>query len=222
MMHFTAADMNAFLNDDMLHTIDSKPECTHCGMHIDPLVPCLCCKKTATGRVLRDTTSDIGRVDYTGLDDFGDDAEKDTIVKPIAIGQKNMPQSKQSVLEEFHQLLLQDGYHVGKSGDGTAVKYCRYMKMLFDSGVFSCREDFFGPSARSLAHATYVDIAKTKAHEGNSRTTWKKLYKNYANGFDKFVLLAKFESSDSSGSSAHESIDEYDNVSVDDILAMLA
>ena len=98
------------------------------------------------------------------------------------------------VLAEFEDLLKRDGYSVGVNADGTARKYARYMKMLFDHGVFRCRADFFEHDSREKAHAFYRSIAQETASKNGGKTSAGKLFLNFRNGFDKFVMLAHFES----------------------------
>ena len=277
-------DSNGDLVDALMHIIESMQQCTHCGLHVDPSLhggSCPCCNKSMTGRVLRDTTVDSSRIDYSGLD--GDDCvnSKESIYEPAltsrgptyrsctshgpAVGQlpplyrmyqpddpeqpvanepcrrparhavmeetdtrqhelgesladqdryiHNVSAEARNVLREFRQLLIRDGYRVGR-GDGTATKYCRYMQMLFENDIFTSRDDFFKPAARSRAHAFYMQCAQKKAQETDCRTSVKKLYKNFANGFDKFVLLANFET-------AEVCTQVSDNVTLDDIIDLL-
>ena len=78
-------DSNGDLVDALMHIIESMQQCTHCGLHVDPSLhggSCPCCNKSMTGRVLRDTTVDSSRIDYSGLD--GDDCvnSKESIYEP--------------------------------------------------------------------------------------------------------------------------------------------
>lgn len=104
----------------------------------------------------------------------------------------DLTSSAKAVIDEFKQLMLHDGYLLGSGRDGTASKYCRYMEMLFECDDFKCRDDFFKPLARSKAHEFYMDCAKKKEQEGSGKTPASKLYKNWRNGFDKYVFLASF------------------------------
>ena len=94
-----------------------------------------------------------------------------------------------AVIREFEDALVADGFVVGALRDGTAMKYCGYMHMLFEHGVFSSRADFFDIGARAHAHQFYRSFAEQKVAENGGKTSAKKLYRNFSNGFDKFVLL---------------------------------
>lgn len=98
-----------------------------------------------------------------------------------------------SVLLEFEDLLLEDGYNMGKQ-DGAASKYPRYMKMLFTNDVFKCRDDFFDPNARVKAHRFYS--SRAIADSKTTKTSAEKLYRNYRNGFDKYVIMATYKNAD--------------------------
>ena len=103
-------------------------------------------------------------------------------------------ESAEATMEEFRGLLLADGYFdsPGAKGSGTIRKYVSYMKILFDTGTFHSRDDFFKPGARNKAHAALFAEAVRKASQGGTKAS--KLYCNYRNGFDKYVLLASFQS----------------------------
>ena len=83
----------------------------------------------------------------------------------------NVSAEARTVLREFRQLLIRDGYRVGR-GDGTATKYCRYMQMLFENDIFTSRDDFFKSAARSRAHAFYMQCAQ-KSAKTDCRTSVK-------------------------------------------------
>lgn len=97
-------------------------------------------------------------------------------------------------MEEFRELLLADGYFdsPGAKGSGTIRKYVSYMKILFDTDTFHSRDDFFKPGARNKAHAALFAEAVRKSSQGGTKAS--KLYCNFKNGFDKYVLLASFQS----------------------------
>jgi len=103
-------------------------------------------------------------------------------------------ESAEAIMQEFRELLTADGYceSPGAKNGGTIKKYVTYMKILFDSGTFHCRADFFKPGARNKAHASLFAEAVRKSASGKTKVS--KLYSNYKNGFDKYVLLASFQS----------------------------
>lgn len=200
--------------DDLIAMIDEAQGCTFCGMHSFSQSegdPCNCCGKILLGRQLRPSTCDPSRTSYCDPNDDG-------VVSPLkplanvgddrnpsfAIRKPTFKRSKakmktalkttcgkqaDDVLAEFEALLVRDGFNVGGGSDGTARKYARYMKMLFDHGVFKCRSDFFLPDSREKAHKFYREFAFTKASENGGKTSASKLFGNFKNGFDKFVML---------------------------------
>lgn len=164
----------------------------------------MCCTKTLNDRVLRESTTDPTRIDYGEI--YGEIIElfpeladlEPAIVDAMEMQKKSRVKTRErepideaakDVLREFERALMDDGFKVGANRDGTAYKYSRYMKMLFDHKIFSRRADFFRPGARAHAHKFYRSAAEKKAGESNTKTSAIKLYRNYANGFDKFVLL---------------------------------
>jgi hypothetical protein len=220
--------------------LDCSTACVHCGMLYDPdafSIACPCCNKALTSRVLRESTVDGARVDYAATEGINDDPfdtqadrspeqatprltarrarARQTLVTTSGAGE-----AANAVLREFEMLLVADGYKVGPNRDGTAMKYCRYMKMLFDHDIFTCREDFFRPGARNRAHEFYRSFAKSKADEAGGATKYKKLYKNFANGYDKFVLLGTFlasaETTEHHGCGATHNLPE--DLPIDDLL----
>lgn len=219
---------------DIFDFLDCSTTCAHCGMHYDPSVfsfACPCCKKALNPRVLRDSTIDGSRIDYAtaeGVDIDADDTKSDPVSKQSAPRARSKPvltttsgagEDANVVLCEFESLLVADGYKVGSNRDGTAIKYCRYMKMLFDHDIFVCRDDFFRPGARNRAHSFYMSMAKSKANEAGGRVSRKKLYKNFANGYDKFVLLGTFHATEDLGCESEGDI--LAELSVDELLESL-
>jgi hypothetical protein len=185
--------------------------------------PCLYCGKSLLGRKLRLSTCDTSRSFYSEPNDDGvmydttSQRNTDGVVVPTpfiprfsvrkpafkckkarakATAYLTTEFGKQAddVLAEFEELLKRDGFRVGGGTDGTARKYARYMKMLFDHGVFTCRDDFFKSDSREKAHAFYRSVALEKTSENGGKTSASKLFGNFKNGFDKFIMLAHFES----------------------------
>jgi len=183
---------------------------------------CLCCGKSLLDRQLRSSTCDKYRISYSELNDVGtiadvtfplnidEDRFPAPFISKFAVRRSATKRKKaeaiemsylttmcgkeaDDVLAEFEELLKRDGFGVGCGADGTARKYARYMKVLFDNGVFVRRSDFFKPDSREKAHAFYRGIALEKATENGGTTSAKKLFNNFKHGFDKFVMLAHFE-----------------------------
>lgn len=99
------------------------------------------------------------------------------------------PESPESVVAEFKMLMAVRGKEVNYTKDDTASKYVRYMQILFDSGKFECRADFFMPDARETAYTVYVNEARKLAAKG-AKTPEFKLIGNMKWGFEKFIALA--------------------------------
>ena len=100
-------------------------------------------------------------------------------------------ESRDEVLEEFRNLLLKAGKTEGKASDGAASRYPRFMKLLFDSGQFKCRSDFFADGAEERATAVYEKIAVAKFKQSSSDIPVRKYLTNFMHGFTDFVNLAK-------------------------------
>lgn len=176
--------------DEIFDALASLQECPNCGCIYDSDVDgdrCACCKKTYDRMLLRETTMDTARIDYDEIEEMFSDLESGEKSRK----RKHAPTSitTKAVMAEFEDALIADGYTIGANRDGTALKYSRYARMLFDHAIFSTRADFFLPGARVLAHQFYRSEAEKKAFENGGKTSAKKLYRNFANGFDKFVLL---------------------------------
>ena len=221
--------------DDILNQLASMSDCRTCGMLYDGDVDgdyCSCCKKDHNERVLREVTLDTARVDYS--ETFETERENSSFVGVTSRGKSGKKSVKfvkkakrapatvaaEAVMNEFEAALLADGFVVGENRDGTAVKYCRYMCMLFDNGIFSTRADFFKAGARARAHDFYRSKAEQKALENDGKTTAKKLYRNFANGFDKYVLLCSDMNIDSEIPVVEKPVEEdvADTAWVDDLL----
>lgn len=216
--------MNSNSVDELIAKIEEAQCCNFCGMHWfsqSEGEPCLCCGKSLLGRKLRLSTCDPSRMFYS--EPNGDDVLYDTtsrlnidgvltptpFIPRFAVRKPTFKRKKakaavylttkcgkqaDDVLAEFEELLKRDGFKVGGGSDGTVRKYARYMKMLLDHDVFTCRADFFKPDSREKAHAFYRRMALEKASENGGTTSAGKLFGNFKNGFDKFVMLAHFES----------------------------
>lgn len=204
--------------EEMIQAIENAECCTFCGMHSFSSAvgePCLCCGKSLLGRQLRSTTCDPSRLSYTEpnddcvMSDATSRLNQDGVSNPLPIRKpvfkrsNTKPKSSittacgkpgDEVLSEFEELLKRDGFQVGGNADGTARKYARYMKMLFDHDIFRSRVDFFQADSREKAHAFYRRFALATASEKGGKTSASKLFSNFKNGFDKFVMLAHFES----------------------------
>jgi hypothetical protein len=199
--------------DEFMSQLSRCTSCEHCGYEsvLGLYVNCVCCGKYVTGREFRESTLDSLRVDYgaavnltddnTATDPYyddvasvliaslesGDDGFGNTVVAEVHVPSQG--DSPDDVMAEFSLLLKADGFVDGSNGDGTAKKYVRYMKMLFEHDVFKSRGNFFLPGARAKAHVAYRVIAQDKARAGG-KTSARTLYKNYKNGFDRYVFLA--------------------------------
>lgn len=95
-----------------------------------------------------------------------------------------------SVCEEFRQRLLAFGYKDGERNDGVTFKYPAYLRMLFQSGIFSTRSDLFAVRARQRAHFAYKAMAHEKYKQSSGKTRESKFFNNFCHGFDDFVRLA--------------------------------
>tara|TARA_B110001450_G_scaffold221094_1_gene216927 strand:+ start:38 stop:745 length:708 start_codon:yes stop_codon:yes gene_type:complete len=220
--------------EDILNTWESLPDCAGCGMIYDPGVDgkeCFCCKKAHNGRVLRETTLDTARFDYSALDELSRLLEDENLPvlkpKPRKSGKSGQKGTRapttvaaETVMNEFEDALIADGFLVGANRDGTAVKYRRYMSMLFDHGIFTTRADFFKAGARTRAHEFYKSQGEKKATENGGKTNAKKLYRNFANGFDKFILLCANANIDSEIPFVEKPVEEdsVDTEWIDDLL----
>ena len=226
--------------EDILNSLASMPDCPHCGILYDPDVDgagCLCCKKPYDGRVLREATMDTARIDYNEIDgSFFDTAQENSPFVEVKSRGKSGKSGKsgkkgkrapataaaEAVMTEFENALLADGFAIGANGDGTAMKYSRYMRMLFDHGIFSTRADFFKVGARACAQKFYQSQAEKKALENGGKTSAKKLYRNFANGFDKFVLLCADASIESETTCPQKPVEEdvMDTAWIEDLLCV--
>jgi len=199
---------------EFMSQLSECTSCEHCGYEsvLGLYVNCICCGKYVTGREFRASTLDSLRVDYGAVADFADDntaadpdyelAEAGVLATSLdlehygpsncVIAEVHVPpqgDSPEDVSAEFSMLLKADGFVDGSNGDGTAKKYVRYMKLLFEHEVFQSRGDFFLSGARTKAHMAYRLIATDKARLGG-KTSANKLFKNFKNGFDRYVFLA--------------------------------
>jgi len=207
--------METYNLDDLVAMLERDANCSFCGMTSLSQTdgnPCMCCGKSMLDRQLRPSTCDPTRVSYEESNDDNvlSEIKNHLASEPAplttqpatrkAVVQK-MPKplktkyGKQAddVLVEFEMMLKRDGFKTTSGGDGTARKYARYMKMLFDNDVFKARDDFFKTDSREKAHSFYREMANKKAAEDGSTTSASKLFSNFKNGFDKFVMLAHFE-----------------------------
>ena len=199
--------------DEFMSQMSQCTSCEHCGVEsfLGLYVNCVCCGKYVTGREFRETTLDTLRVDYGYSADFAhdntvSDPDYQDIVSVITsctetvddgfgvgvVADVHVPpqgDSPEDVMAEFSLLLKADGFVDGPNGDGTAKKYVRYMKLLFEHDVFKSRGDFFLAGARAKAHTAYRVIAQDKALAGGT-TKASRLFKNYKNGFDRYIFLA--------------------------------
>ena len=203
-------DCNGDVVDDVMNIIfESMQQCTHCGIRVDPSLnagSCPFCNKFITGGLPSNASANSICVDYSELSTSANAVYKLApnycIVSnaPRSAPQNNAPDNvsdeQAQVLEEFMQLLLDNGYDKGKKRDGAASKYCGYMQMLFDGGIFSRRADFFKCDSRARAHRFYMQCAQEKASNNQCKTSARKMYTNFVNGFDKFVLLSGFDAVD--------------------------
>lgn len=221
--------------EDILNHWASMSDCRNCGMLYDADVDgdvCSCCKKAHNERALREVTLDTARVDYSETNGsfFDTASENSSFVGVTSRGKsgkfvkkaKRAPATvaAEAVMNEFENALIADGFAIGVNGDGTAMKYSRYMRMLFDNGIFSTRADFFKAGARARAQKFYRSKAEQKALENGGKTTAKKLYRNFANGFDKYVLLCADMNIDSEIPVVEKPVEEdvTDTAWVDDLL----
>lgn len=212
---FSFGSVGATMSDipslaEFMSQLSQCTSCDHCGYEsvLGLYVNCICCGKYVTGREFRESTLDSLRTDYGAAADFADDNTtvdpdyedvvslctvlKDDDFDNGVVAYVHVPpqgDSPDDVAAEFSLLLKADGYVDGSNGDGTAKKYVRYMKLLFEHEVFKSRGDFFLPGARAKAHMAYRVIATDKAKLGG-KTSARKLFKNYKNGFDRYVFLA--------------------------------
>jgi len=226
--------------EDILNHWESMSDCRNCGMLYDADVDgdvCSCCKKARNERALREVTLDTARVDYSETNgSFFDTAQENSPFVEVKSRGKSGKSGKfvkkakrapataaaEAVMTEFENALLADGFAIGANGDGTAMKYSRYMRMLFDHGIFSTRADFFKVGARARAQKFYQSQAEKKALENGGKTSAKKLYRNFANGFDKFVLLCADASIESETTCPQKPVEEdvTDTAWFDDLLCV--
>ena len=206
--------MNNYTFEDLIAMIEGDASCTFCGMtslsQTDG-TPCMCCGKSLLDRQLRPSTCDPTRVSYeeSNGDNVLSEINNHIAPEPAPLTTHPAPckpvvqkmvkplktkcgKQADDVLTEFEMLMKRDGFKMSSSGDGTARKYARYMKMLFDHGVFKQRADFFNADSREKAHNFYREMADKKAAEDGCTTSASKLVSNYKNGFDKYVMLTHF------------------------------
>ena len=102
-------------------------------------------------------------------------------------------ESREETLAEFKRLLIRAGKTDGKTSSGIVSKYTRYMKLLFVSGTFTCRSDFFSEGAEQRATAVYEGFARRKRSASTSNISERKYFTNFMHGFKDFVILANRE-----------------------------
>jgi len=130
----------------------------------------------------------------------------DSVVPPNAMTADTMPlrlpltDAAKMCIGEFKQRLVTQGFDQ-RVKHGNTNKYPKYMSMLFESGQFTKREDFFKEGAKEAAYNVFHERAHQKAMEGGS-TPARKLKSNYANGFNCFVKLVHEQGGDTSATSA--------------------
>lgn len=96
----------------------------------------------------------------------------------------------QAEVQEEFELVLQTRTSLNSKGSGSTVrKFVRYQAMLFEEGVFTCRNDFFAEGALEKAHEFYRKVALKKAEESPSCTPAAKYFSNMVHGFDDYVRL---------------------------------
>jgi len=146
------------------------------------------------------------QLDFDNMLDFDDDtvssfvnasgddrsfrAEMRDIFKPVVEVPKQhfiIGQDPKQVLDEFEKLMQFESQKPYNSD--TRKRYKMYLKELFDGGVFNKRDELFNQGAKARAHKFYMQQA-IQVHSKGGKTPLKKLYHNYKNGYDKFVLLS--------------------------------
>lgn len=100
-------------------------------------------------------------------------------------------ESRDEVLAEFRDLLVKAGKSDGQASDGPVSRYPRFTKLLFDSGQFKCRSDFFADGAEDRAAAVYKKLAAEKFKKSSSNIPERKYLTNFMHGFNDFVKLTK-------------------------------
>ena len=194
--------------DEFINSIEFGTECEHCGaMSLSKETGFLCvvCSKIVMGRSFRPSTMDKASKNYAGMDnDVPDDSDKRTKTPSPKSARRKKTSAKpcflpcctgadsetpEATMAEFKILMDGDGKEVTQSQDDTASKYVRYMRLLFDSGKFGCRSDFFFEGARADAYSVFLSEA-TFQHENGAKTPVHKLVNNMKWGFEKFVQLA--------------------------------
>jgi hypothetical protein len=166
--------------------------------HICLSLPCACCPPFSLGVCLLPLRSQGVGDGTMSIEELADLISRDEETLRALAELESAPwaatytpgESRDEVLREFSEALAAAGYSVKRS-DSTAAKYVKYMKFLFDNGVFLCRSDFFVPEAYGKALAACEERAAQVTRDQTKRTGHGKLVSNYMHGFDDYVRLCK-------------------------------